>query len=885
MCPNSAVAPGETAEEIERLREALAESERRFDCVIGLTRDCYWEVDDHHRFTVWRTGTDPAAAYERMLGKAPWELPIFPLDEHGWDAHRRLLCAREPFTDFVVRRTDESGKDRFVSVSGRPVFDSQGRFLGYRGLARDVTHEQRDRRLLSLSRSISSILSDAGDADEALTAAMRAICLSENWDCGVYWRLDERDGVLRMHAAWCIPDPAVSAVVEEGKRISFEPGSGLVGTVWQTAKPLWVTDLANEPRVLRKHVVRRTGWQNAFLFPVLTQGKAIGVLDFSARFIAEPDERLLQVVNGLGMQIGHYYAQAQTMRQLRESEELYSSTVELAAIGISHISVDGRFIHVNRQLCEMLGYTREELLRLTVHQVSHPDDRHVTDAARARLYAGEIDSLKAEKRYLRKDGSPVWVRITATLKRDVDGEPLYDISVVEDISERKRAEQRIQYLASHDEMTGLPNRAMFTQLLDEAIEAARQNGTQLAVLFVDLDRFKLINDSLGHEAGDRLLREIASRFQACLRRGDLVARLGGDEFVVLVENLNRPEKAAQIARKLLSAAIQPVEIMGQECRVTASIGIAVFPGDAQDARSLIKKADLAMYSAKEEGKNNYQFYTKGTSTLSIERLTLETNLRRALERNEFTLQYQPKVDISTGKITGVEALLRWWNRDLGTVPPARFIPVAEDTGLIVPIGRWVLRTACRQNVAWQRMGLKPIRIGVNLSPRQFKDQHLLRDIADALEESGMAPELLELELTESVVMHDVDGAVEKLLAIKEMGVRLAIDDFGTGYSSLAQLKRFPIDTLKVDRSFIREIPHDVEDEAITEAIIAMGRTLGVTVVAEGVETPAQQRFLLRRGCHEMQGYLFGKPAHPDAIAEQLRAEQATESTGLMLSGL
>ena len=818
-----------------------------------------------------------------MLGKTPWELDLVPVDEGGWEAHRRVLGAREPFTDFILKR-DRSGRERFFSISGRPAFDSLGRFVGYRGLSRDVTSEQRDRRLLSLNRAISRILAEAGDADEALTDAIRAICRSESWDYGAYWRLDERDGVLRLHTSWCISHPGVMAVAEEAKQLAFEPGGGLIGIVWQTAQPLWVADLANEPRVLRKDAVHRTGWRNAFLFPVLFQGKAIGVLDFSARFIAEPDERLLQVINGLGTQIGHYYAQAEAMRRLRESEERYSSTIELAAIGISHIGVDGRFVHVNRQLCEMLGYTRDELLGLTVQQVSHPDDRHVTDESRARLYAGEIGSLKAEKRYVRKDGSPVWVRITAALKRDADGEPLYDISVVEDISERKRAEQRIQYLASHDEMTGLPNRATFTQLLDEAIDSARQDGKRLAVLFVDLDRFKLINDSLGHEAGDRLLREIAERFQGCLRKGDRVARLGGDEFVVLVENLGRPQQAAQIARKLLSAAIRPIDILGQECRVTASIGIAVFPGDAQDARSLMKKADLAMYSAKEEGKNNFQFYTKGASTLSIERLALETNLRRALERNELTLHYQPKVDISTGKITGAEALLRWWNHDLGTVPPARFIPVAEDTGLIVPIGRWVLRTACEQNVAWQKLGLKPIRIGVNLSPRQFKDPHLLRDIGDALEQSGMAPELLELELTESVVMHDVDAAIEKLLAIKAMGVKLAIDDFGTGYSSLAQLKRFPIDTLKVDRSFIREIPNDVEDEAITEAIIAMGRTLGVTVVAEGVETSAQQRFLLRRGCHEMQGFFFARPAHPDVLAERLRAE-GLDGSAAFLSGL
>src|SRR5690606_3726300 len=299
---------------------------------------------------------------------------------------------------------------RFISVSGRPAFDSHGRFVGYRGLSRDVTFEQRDRRLLSLNRTISRILAEAGDPNEALTDAIRAICESESWDCGAYWRLDERDGVLRLHRGWCISDPAVMAVAEEAKQVAFEPGGGLIGIVWQTARPLWVADLANEPRVLRKDIVGRTGWKNAFLFPVLSQGKAIGVLEFSARFIAEPDERLLQVINGLGTQIGHYYAQAQTMIQLRESEERYASTIELAAIGISHIGVDGRFVHVNRQLCDMLGYTRDELLGLTVQQVSHPDDLHVTDESRARLYGGEIDSLKAEKRYVRKDGSPVWVR-------------------------------------------------------------------------------------------------------------------------------------------------------------------------------------------------------------------------------------------------------------------------------------------------------------------------------------------------------------------------------------------------------------------------------------------------------------------------------------------
>jgi diguanylate cyclase (GGDEF)-like protein/PAS domain S-box-containing protein len=518
----------------------------------------------------------------------------------------------------------------------------------------------------------------------------------------------------------------------------------------------------------------------------------------------------------------------------------------------------------------MLGYSREELLGLTIQQISHPDDPNRAFEVRAKVVAGEMDSFKAEKRYLRKDGTSIWVRLTVALKRSPNGAPLYDISIVEDISDRKRAEERVHYLATHDEMTSLPNRAMFSQVLGHAIDTAARHNRKLAVLFIDLDRFKIINDSLGHDAGDQLLKEIALRFKACLRASDVVARLGGDEFVVLVEEIADPQHAANVARNLLSVTLKPVEIMGQECRVTASIGISTFPDDAGDPQALMKNADLAMYVAKEEGKNNYQFYSKEVSSLSIERLVLETNLRRALERDEFTIQYQAKVNIKTNEITGVEALLRWWNHDLGSVSPVRFIPLAEDTGLIVPIGKWVLKTACAQNVAWQRQGLPPICMGVNLSPRQFKDSNLLRDIRDVLTQTGMAPELLELEITEGVVMNDVDQAVKKLHAIKDMGIRLAIDDFGTGYSSLAQLKRFPIDTLKVDRSFIRDIPADSEDKAITEAIIAMGRTLGVTVVAEGVETAEQQAFLRSRACDEMQGFYFSKPSHPGVLADLLR---------------
>ncbi|MBX3618582.1 MAG: EAL domain-containing protein [Rhizobacter sp.] len=465
----------------------------------------------------------------------------------------------------------------------------------------------------------------------------------------------------------------------------------------------------------------------------------------------------------------------------------------------------------------------------------------------------------------------------------VSGEPVHDIEgrfvgyrgVSREITEQKLAEEHIHHMARHDGLTGLPNRMMFSHLLNVAIPTAQRYKRSFAVMFIDLDRFKFINDTLGHEAGDTLLKEITARFKQALRASDVLARLGGDEFVVLAQEVPDREHAAAVARKLLSAAIKPVLLMGQECRVTASIGIAMYPTDGEDEQALMKNADSAMYFAKEEGKNNFQFYSTEISSQTMERLTLEANLRRAMEREEFTLNYQAKVDLKTGAITGVEALLRWHNDELGAVSPAKFIPVAEETGLIVHIGRWVMKTACLQNVAWQAQGLPPINMAVNLSVRQFADEALVDDIAAILQETGMDPGLLELEITEGMIVHNVERAIKLLTAIKQLGVRLAIDDFGTGYSSLGQLKNFPIDTLKVDRSFIRDLATDSEDKAITSAIIAMGKTLSLTVVAEGVETIEQQAFLRDQACDEMQGYYFSKPIVAEEFADLLRGSAPT----------
>ena len=438
--------------------------------------------------------------------------------------------------------------------------------------------------------------------------------------------------------------------------------------------------------------------------------------------------------------------------------------------------------------------------------------------------------------------------------------------------------QRVEYLAYHDALTGLPNRTMFSKLLSQSISEARRYDRQLAVSFLDLDRFKRINDTLGHEAGDQLLQEVATRLEECVRDSDTVARLGGDEFVVLLPELADGKYAATVAQKILTAVAKPFTLIGQEFRVTTSIGISVYPQDGLDEQTLTKNADIAMYQAKTEGKNNFQFYSEKLNANSLERLTLESSLRLALERKEFRIHYQAKRDIASGHVTGMEALLRWEHHDLGTVAPMRFIPIAEETGLIVPIGKWVLKAACAQNVAWQNQGLPHLVVAVNLTARQFRDEQLLSDLTSILAATGMDPHLLELEIAESLLTHDVENTLKTLTALKGIGIRIAIDDFGTGYTSLATLQRFPLDTIKIDRSFIRTVASANADTGLTDAIMAMGNSLSLTVVVQGVETREQVEFLRTHACDELQGFYFKKPLPAEEFAKLLHAQAAGRPT-------
>ena len=569
-----------------------------------------------------------------------------------------------------------------------------------------------------------------------------------------------------------------------------------------------------------------------------------------------------------------------TTGQLAEQNFRFDSALANMSHGLCMFDSKHRLVVWNRRFCEIYkvapeapspGITVRNLIELVAARGNFPDQavNNIVSEIEARMENGVL----AHSRRLLPDG-----RIIALSYQPVIGGGT--VVIFEDVTDREKAEERARFLATHDDLTGLPNRSVFAEAVNDAVRAGHRYGHMFTVMFMDLDRFKNINDTLGHAAGDVLLIETAKRLKECVRKSDVIARIGGDEFVILLREVSDQSQVARIAQKILTAVVKPLVIHGHECRITGSIGISTFPTDALDEETLIKNADAAMYVAKEEGRNGFRFHFQDITSQSIERLTLEASLRGALERDELLLHYQPKQDLGGGGITGVEALLRWQHPDLGLLPPGRFIALAEESGLIVPIGKWVIETACAQNVAWQRQGLPALPIAVNLSPRQFGDPALLSDIEAALKKSGMAPELLELEITESMVMQNVERAMRVLKAIKSLGVMLAIDDFGTGYSSMSLLKKFPIDVLKIDRSFVREITSNSEDKAIADAIIALGRALDLTIVAEGVETLEQENFLRAHHCDQVQGYLISKPVPADEfaafMADRMLAELKTQ---------
>ncbi len=668
---------------------------------------------------------------------------------------------------------------------------------------------------------------------------------------------------------------------------SLPEGQGPIALAVREGRTSIVNDFEADARMTPwRDAARRYRLRGVAVFPLRLGDRVVGAIIHYADEVGFFDDELVGLLERMAGEISFALDSIESSRKWQAAEAaLLETQREMETLlgnlpGMAYrCHYDGKWTmeFVSEGCLELTGYTAEELQfnqLVSYEDITHPDDR-----ARVREEIGRVAASRSrftvEYRLIERGGRQKWVSEKGLAFYSDSGELVALEGFVSDITEIKSYRERLEHQASHDALTGLANRNLLHDRLHQAIAHAERQRLQLAVVFLDLDNFKYLNDSLGHSAGDELLKMVAHRLKTCVREGDTVARLGGDEFVLVLVDQSGAEAVNHVVQRVLETASEPFFVAGREFNTSASLGVSLYPQDGGDAETLLKNADAAMYRAKAQGRNNFCFFTAEINAALHERIALEHGLRQALDRGELLLDYQPKMELSSGALIGAEALVRWRHPEHGLLSPARFIPVAEDTGLIVPIGEWILRTACNQVQGWRSQGLQLNVLSVNISARQFRSPDLVAQIAETLRASGLPAGCLDLEITESLMMEDVQEFIARLHALKDLGVQLSVDDFGTGYSSLNYLKQFPVDRLKIDRSFVCDIASDPGDAAIVQAVIQLGHVLGLAVTAEGVETGEQLAFLRRHGCDEGQGYYFSKPLGPVEFEQLLRARSAS----------
>ncbi|HUY03923.1 MAG TPA: EAL domain-containing protein [Rhodocyclaceae bacterium] len=765
-----------------------------------------------------------------------------------------------------------------------PIADDRGSVTHFVAVKEDITGRkhaeaelQRLNRTLKMLSECNQALIRATDETQLIDTVCRLIN-SVGGYVGVWVGYAEQDEAKSVRAVSLVGvwDDDFAASLRQVSWADTELGRGPTGTAIRTGQVIITHELQTDPRYASwLEGIKRVGAHSAASLPLAAGGRMLGAITIYACAEDAFDGQEMALLRELADDVAYGIMSLRSDVERRRVEQemlLGRRAIESSNDGIIITDAflpDRPIIYVNPAFERITGYSAAEVVgRNARFLLGEAIDQIGVEELRNALR--EQRSTKLVLRCYRKDGSLFWNDLSLAPVRGESGQVRHQVSIIKDITERKDYETQLEYQASYDALTGLANRNLLADRLDQAIAHAKRNKSLVAVLLLDLDRFKVVNDSLGHDAGDALLQTMAQRLTACVRSVDTVARLGGDEFVVVMSDIDSENDAATLARKLLQQLSLPMMVAGREMVSNASLGIALYPKDAEQASILLKNADVAMYRAKELGRNSMQFYTPAMNASTLARLELESALRRAVLRDELVLYYQPKVELQRGRVVGAEALIRWRHPQFGMVAPGEFIPLAEETGLILPIGEWVIDTACAQLNTWQSEGLPAISLSVNLSARQFQQENLAKVVARALRLNNVKARYLELELTESAVMQDPDKTVATLHELKDIGVRLSLDDFGTGYSSLNYLKRFPIDILKIDQSFVRDITTDPDDAAIATTIISLAHSLRRRVVAEGVETEAQLDFLRRHRCDEIQGYYFSRPLPADEFARLLR---------------
>jgi diguanylate cyclase (GGDEF)-like protein/PAS domain S-box-containing protein len=884
----------EDISERKRIEDALAQERLLLRTVIDALPERIYVRDLEGRIVLPNTAYLKIRGVERhedVIGKTVDELFPPEMAKRYREEDQSVIDSGQAMTDretrtYIARAGDRGPVARWHLTSKVPLKDSSGRVFGLVGVNRDITDRKlAEMRIMRLNRFFSTL--SATNAAIARTrdqdSLFRAICRIAVSDGGLgsaWIRMHDPDSRELNVVAYS----GVSKNYLSDLRVSSNPavpeGRGLASRAFRENRVMVSNDLLNDPELARWHQrARDSGFRALASLPFSCDGEVVGVLGLQATeqdFFDHEVVSLMQKMAGdISFALTNLNLQEQhqaTLRALQESDAQFRELAQHVP-QVFWITDAGqrRTLYASPNYQSVTGRKLEELEKDPKSWLAaiHEDDRQRVQYARKQK--APLGSYDIEYRVVHTDGSVRWVHDRAFPIRNVHGEVYRIAGIAEDITEAKLSREQLAQLAHFDSLTGLPNRVLFNDRLRQSVAQARRNNWILGVLFLDLDRFKLVNDTLGHVTGDLLLKQVAARLTASLRPSDTVARLSGDEFAVILSELSGPQNAGLVSQKILKALAAPFDLNGHEVFVTVSIGITLYPTDSDDIETLIRDADAAMYGAKAAGRNNYQYYTESMNARAAEKLRLETRIRRALERQEFVLHYQPKVDIPSGRVSGLEALLRWQSPDQGLVPPAQFIPLLEETGLIVPVGEWVAKAACMQIRAWRDAGISPVPVAINLSARQLRQPGFSEVMSQALAASGIEPRLIQIEITESSLMENPEEAIIVLEQLEALGILLAADDFGTGYSSLSYLKRFPLDALKIDRSFVRDITIDADDAVIARTVITLAHSLGLKVVAEGVETEEQLAFLGENRCDEAQGYLFARPLPAEACAALLAA--------------
>ena len=765
------------------------------------------------------------------------------------------------------------GGEKILDIIKVPLFNDDGSRQGLVTLGRDITERKmaenhlRDRSaVLDALISCDWLLHSAESWHAAATEVLQQLCLALRFTRATILKnatpvnSESRSAPSKILYKWSMPgfvNPRsdLEAINFNDARLTrwndaLQQGSPVFGDI---------KDLPSEER----NILKQHDTQSIVIVPLFCDNAWWGnIIIERCHDLIKTTPQELGSLMAIGRSLSVAIQRESAGKRLHQAKIAFDSATE----GIMIIDQNACITAINKGFTDITGFTEEDVLGASPKVLQAGPDNLWSSLFNEGKWCGEVSNH-------RKNGELYLEWLTITVVKNQEGQTVNYVGVFADITEYKRSQHRLHELVNHDPLTGLPNRRLLNELLEHAIKRAEREKHQIALLFIDLDRFKAINDSLGHQIGDKLLYEVSKRIRHVIRESDVVTRLGGDEFLVMMDMINQPEDAEQVAQKIIHALQAEFNIDSKEIYISASIGISIFPKDGSDVDSTIKAADIAMYQVKNNGKNNHCFYSAELSKDVVERFTMESQLRRALERKQFEVYYQPQVSLVTGEIIGAEALIRWNHPELGLVSPARFIPVAEETGLIVQIGEWVLRQAALQAMQWIKDGHAIQWISVNVSGVQVMRSSFADTVYGILVETDCKPSVLELEITESTVMQNTEYVIDTFNRIKQLGVRLAIDDFGTGYSSLSILKRLPLDKIKIDQSFVRDLPHDQDDAAIASAIYAMARSLGFSVIAEGVETLAHAEFLKNMGCEEAQGYLYSKPVTTTEFNKLLAANK------------